>query len=65
MSRLIDLTITVEIDEDEQDVSLPELVDALSEMEDICAKRNYGLYDSQIYEDGGCLTTPYGSTDID
>lgn len=55
MSRIIDLTVTIEVDEDD-DVSLGELVSLLSEMEEVCAKNNYGLYDAQIYEDGDCLT---------
>lgn len=57
MSRIIDLTVTIEVDEDD-DISLGELVCLLSEMEEVCAKNNYGLYDAKIYEDGDCLTMP-------
>lgn len=50
MARLIEFRITVEIEEDDE-VCRCELEEVMSEMENICAKRNYGLYDAQLFED--------------
>ena len=55
MARIVEFRIEVEL-EDEAEVSLSELEDMLAELEYVCARRNYGLYDAGIYEDGECLT---------
>ena len=55
MARIVEFRIEVEL-EDDAAVSLGELEDTLAELENVCARRNYGLYDAGIYEDGECLT---------